>query len=56
MLYTPISSKQRILAQKSSKLTKKSIRWLVALSSIPYLALSQHLVSHLTLRHLVKFP
>lgn len=35
MLYTPISSKQRILAQKSSKLTKKSIRWLVALSSIP---------------------
>ena len=35
MLYAPISSKQRILAQKSSKLTKKSIRWLVALSSIP---------------------
>lgn len=35
MLYTSISSKQRILAQKSSKLTKKSIRWLVALSSIP---------------------
>ena len=35
MLYTPISSKQGILAQKSSKLTKKSIRWLVALSSIP---------------------
>ena len=35
MLYTSISSKQRILAQKSSKLTRKSIRWLVALSSIP---------------------
>lgn len=35
MLYTPISNKQGILAQKSSKLTKKSIRWLVALSSIP---------------------
>lgn len=35
MLYTPFSSKQRILAQKSSKLTKKTIRWLVALSSIP---------------------
>lgn len=35
MLYTSLSSKQRILAQKSSKLTKKTIRWLVALSSIP---------------------
>lgn len=35
MLYSPISSKQRILAQKSSKLTKKTTRWLVALSSIP---------------------
>lgn len=35
MLSTLISNKQRILAQKSSKLTKKSIRWLVALSSIP---------------------
>lgn len=35
MLYTSISSKQRILAQKSLKLTKKSVRWLVALSSIP---------------------
>ncbi|MER0169212.1 MAG: M23 family peptidase [Nitrosomonas sp.] len=35
MLYTSISNKQGILAQKSSKLTKKSIRWLVALSSIP---------------------
>lgn len=35
MLYTLISNKQGILAQKSSKLTKKSIRWLVALSSIP---------------------
>lgn len=35
MLYSQISSKQRILAQKSSKLTKKTIRWLVALSSIP---------------------
>ncbi len=35
MLYSPLSSKQRILAQKSSKLTKKTIRWLVALSSIP---------------------
>ncbi len=35
MLYKPFSSKQRILAQKSSKLTKKTIRWLVALSSVP---------------------
>src|SRR5688500_13199342 len=35
MLYTPLSSKPRILAQKSLKLTKKTIRWLVALSSIP---------------------
>ncbi len=35
MLYSPLSSKQRILAQNSSKLTKKTIRWLVALSSIP---------------------
>lgn len=35
MLYALISSKQRILAQKSSKLTKKTTRWLVALSSIP---------------------
>ncbi|WP_297325697.1 peptidoglycan DD-metalloendopeptidase family protein [Nitrosomonas sp.] len=35
MLYTSLSSKQGILAQKSSKLTKKTIRWLVALSSIP---------------------
>jgi len=35
MLYTSLSSKQRILAQKSSKITKKTIRWLVALSSIP---------------------
>jgi murein DD-endopeptidase MepM/ murein hydrolase activator NlpD len=35
MLYSPISSKQRILAQKSSKLSKKTIRWLVVLSSIP---------------------
>jgi murein DD-endopeptidase MepM/ murein hydrolase activator NlpD len=36
MLNTLLSSKQRILAQKSSsKLTKKSIRWLVTLSSIP---------------------
>ena len=35
MLNKLLSSKQRILAQKSSKLTKKSIRWLVTLSSIP---------------------
>ncbi len=35
MLYSLLSSKQRILAQNSSKLTKKTIRWLVALSSIP---------------------
>ena len=35
MLYTPFSSKQRILAQKSSKITKKTIRWLVVVSSIP---------------------
>ncbi len=35
MLYLLLSSKQRILAQNSSKLTKKTIRWLVALSSIP---------------------
>ncbi len=35
MLYTSLSSKQGILAQKPSKLTKKTIRWLVALSSIP---------------------
>ena len=35
MLYRPLSSKPRILAQKTSKLTKKTIRWLVALSSIP---------------------
>ena len=36
MLYTRLgSSQQKNLAQKSSKLTKKSIRWLVTLSSIP---------------------
>lgn len=35
MLYPPPGCKQRILAQKSSTLTKKTIRWLVALSSIP---------------------
>lgn len=35
MLYTPLCSKPRILAQKSSKLTKKTLRWLVTLSSIP---------------------
>ncbi len=35
MLFMPFSSKQRILAQKSSKLTKKTIRWLVAFSSLP---------------------
>lgn len=35
MLYSLLSNKQRILAQNSSKLTKKTIRWLVALSSIP---------------------
>lgn len=35
MLYSAISSKQRILAQNTSKLTKKTVRWLVALSSIP---------------------
>ena len=35
MLNKLLSSKQRILAQKSSKLIKKSIRWLVTLSSIP---------------------
>ena len=31
----PLNNQQKILAQKSSKLTKKTIRWLVALSSIP---------------------
>ncbi len=36
MLYTRLgSSQQKNLAQKSSKLNKKSIRWLVTLSSIP---------------------
>ncbi|MEQ1720060.1 MAG: peptidoglycan DD-metalloendopeptidase family protein [Nitrosomonas sp.] len=30
-----LTNQQKILAQKSSKLTKKTIRWLVALSSIP---------------------
>jgi len=35
MLYPPPGCNQRILAQKSSTLTKKTIRWLVALSSIP---------------------
>ena len=35
MLSKPFSSKQRILAQKSSKLTKKTIRLLVVLSSVP---------------------
>ena len=35
MLYSLLSSTQRILAQNSSKITKKTIRWLVALSSIP---------------------
>ncbi|MCC7091951.1 MAG: peptidoglycan DD-metalloendopeptidase family protein [Nitrosomonas sp.] len=35
MLSKPFSSQQRILAQKSSKLTKKTIRLLVVLSSVP---------------------
>jgi murein DD-endopeptidase MepM/ murein hydrolase activator NlpD len=35
MLYIPFSNKSGILAQKSSKLTKKTIRWLVIFSSIP---------------------
>lgn len=35
MLYTSPSRNQVILAQKATKLTKRSIRWLVALSSIP---------------------
>ena len=35
MLSKTFSSKQRILAQKSSKLRKKTIRLLVVLSSVP---------------------
>jgi len=31
----PVSNQQKILAQKPFNLTKKSVRWLVALSSIP---------------------
>ncbi len=35
MQFVPIRSKSRILAQKSSRLTKKKLRWLIVLSTIP---------------------
>ncbi|MBX3629595.1 MAG: M23 family metallopeptidase [Nitrosomonas sp.] len=35
MQFMPIRSKSRILAQKSSRLTKKKLRWLIVLSTIP---------------------
>ena len=35
MRFMPIRSKSRILAQKSSRLTKKKLRWLIVLSTIP---------------------
>lgn len=35
MRFMPIRSKSRILAQKSSRLTKKKLRWLIVFSTIP---------------------
>ena len=35
MQFVPIRSKSRILAQKSSRLTKKTLRWLIVLSTVP---------------------
>jgi len=35
MLFMPIRSKKGILAHKSSRLTKKTLRWLIVISSIP---------------------
>ncbi len=35
MLFMPIRSKKEILVQKSSRLTKKTLRWLIVISSIP---------------------
>lgn len=35
MRFMPIRSKSQILAQKSSRLTKKTLRWLIVLSTIP---------------------
>ncbi|PTN11036.1 peptidoglycan DD-metalloendopeptidase family protein [Nitrosomonas aestuarii] len=35
MRFMPIRSKSRILAQKSHRLTKKTLRWLIVLSTIP---------------------